>query len=245
MPRKIISRVKEVMKRKGFTVRELNVKTGIPQVTILNACSEKIIYCGLNILNALASEMNVSIKELFEEVDLSKNRLKKKIIKTDGTNISSVTRKLINLIMKMSRSDKDKLLEKFNEFKKTPTKKSNAANVTTDLIELVMNMSLDDRCLLLGDFMSYTGMTKRKYGRSKYLKPVHFSVKGILYQGNTKNISRGGVFIETKDQAGNFSVGDPVTINLEHPRTHKYFKTTGKIIWIAKNGIGISFDEIL
>jgi Tfp pilus assembly protein PilZ/lambda repressor-like predicted transcriptional regulator len=245
VPPKIISRVQAVMTEKGLTVRDLNVKTGLPHATIRNACSEKIIYCGLNILNLLASAMGVSVKDLFAEVDLSPNKPALPKIKTSGTNISVVTNRLIRLVMQMSHADKDKLLEKFNELKKGGERRSNTANVTTDLIELVMKMSLEDRCQLLSDLMSYTGMTKRKYGRSKYIKPVHFSVKGVLYQGNTKNISRGGVFIEAKGQSQHFSVGDSITINLEHPQTRKYVKITGSIVWIAENGFGVRFDETL
>ncbi len=234
------------MAQKGLTVRELNEKTGVPQVTIQNACSERIAYCGLNTLARLASALDVSIKDLFDEVDLSpENKPLQKKIMTSGANISVVTNRLIGLVMKMSRSDKGKLLEKFNEFKKLPEKKSSTANITTDLIELIMKMSLEERCQLLSDLMSYTGTTKRKYGRSKYLSPVHFSVKDVLYQGNTKNISLGGVFIEAKGHTGHFSVGDRITLNLEHPRTRKYVKITGSIAWIAEHGIGVSFDKTL
>ena len=243
MAKKIISKVKEIMDQKGLTMPELRNKTGLPHVSILNACSARIEFCGLNILNKIASAMNVSIKDLFHEVDLAKQaRPQRKIRMTGDANISSVTEQLIKIIMKMSTTDKDKLLEKFNELKKTPTKKVNIANVTTELIQLITKMSLEDRCKILGDFISYTGTTKRKYGRREFIRPVDFTVKGSLSHGFTKNISRGGVFIETKNANILFSAGDPIKINLEHPELHRHFNVTGKIIRTAKNGIGVQFD---
>lgn len=243
MAKKIISKVKEIMDQKGFTMPELRNKTGLPHVSISNACSARIEFCGLNILNKIASAMNVPIKDLFHEVDLSKKaKPQRKERMTGEANISSVTNQLIKIIMKMSTTDKDKLLATFNEFKKTPTKKINVKNVTTELIELITTMSLEDRCKILGDFISFTGTTKRKYGRREFIRPVDFTVKGSLFRGFTKNISRGGVFIDINNAMKHFSAGDPIKMNLEHPEIHKHFNVTGKIIRTAKSGIGVEFD---
>lgn len=245
MSKKIVSKVKDVMGHKGLTMRDLKDKTGLPPVVIMNACSERILYCGLNILQQIAAAMNVSIKDLFEEIDLAKSARPEKKIRTDDTNISDVTRQLINLIMKMSSTDKGKLLEKFTDLNKTASKKSDLANVTTDLIELIMKMNLPERCELLGEFIAYTGQSKRKYSRSPYFRQVHLSISGRVYQANTKDISRTGVFIEIGTGKHTFTVGDALIINMEHPDTSKYAKIPGKIIRIAKNGIGVEFDHPL
>lgn len=243
MAKKIISKVKEIMDQKGLTIPELRNKTGLPQVSISNACSARIEFCGLNILNKIASAMNISIKDLFHEVDLAKQaRPQRKKRMTGETNISSVTNQLIKIIMKMSTTDKDKLLDTFNELNKTPTQKVNITNVTTELIELVTKMSLENRCKILGDFISYTGTTRRKYGRREFIRSVDFTVKGSLFRGYTKNISRGGVFIETKNAKELLAPGDPIKMNLEHPELHRNFNVTGKIVRTANNGIGVEFD---
>ena len=243
MAKKIISKVKEIMDKKSMTTAELRNKTGLPHVAISNACSARIEFSGLNILNKIASAMNVSIKDLFHEVDLTKQvRPQQKQRSTGDANISSVTNQLIKMIMSMSTTDKDKLLNTFNKLKKTPTQKVNTSNITTELIQLITKMSLEDRCKILGDFISYTGTTKRKYGRREFIRSVDFNVKGSLFHGYTKNISRGGVFIETKNASTLFSAGDPIKMNLEHPELHKNFNVTGKIIRTATNGIGVQFD---
>lgn len=245
MPVKIISKVKEIMGREGLTMRDLKEKTGLSPVIIMNACSERILYCGLNILQQIASAMNVSIKELFEEIDLSKGAELKRKTRTDDTNISDVTRQLINLIMKMSSSDKGKLLEKFNDLNKTASKKSDMANVTTDLIELIMQMTLPERCELLGEFIAYTGQSKRRYSRTPYLRSVHLNISGRVFQANTRDISRTGVFIEIGTSKLSFAVGDEIIINMEHPDTSKHVKLPGRIKRITKNGIGVEFDHYL
>jgi len=228
MAKKIISKVKEVMNEKGITTAELRNKTGLPHVAISNACSARIEFSGLNILNKIASAMNVSIKDLFHEVDVSKQAApKRKPRNTGDANISSVTNQLIKMIMKMSTTDKDKLLKTFNEIKKSPIQKINTSNITTELIQLITKMSLEDRCKILGEFISYTGTTKRKYGRREFIRSVDFTVKGSLFHGYTKNISRGGVFIETKNASTLFAAGDPIKMNLEHPELHRNFNVTG------------------
>ena len=242
---KIKSNLKELMARKGLKISELREKTGLPHVAIVNACSERIEFIGLNVLSKIASAMDVPIKELFEEQNLSKKKSIPKKTTTGETNISSVTEQLIRIIMNMSATDKDKLMEKYNELKKSPAQKNDMSNVTTNLVDLVMTMSLEDRCKLLGDFISYSGQTKRKFSRKEYFRPVPFTVNGRLFHGSTRNISIGGVFLEIKDAKNQFSVGDKIKMNLEHPETYQHFNVNGIIVRIVNAGLGICFDEPL
>jgi transcriptional regulator with XRE-family HTH domain len=245
MPQKIISRVKDVMGRQGMTMRDLKEQTGLSPVIIMNACSERICYCGLNILQQIAAALNVSIKELFDETGLSKKHRPEKKNQQGGTNISHVTRQLVNLIMQMSSKDKDKLLEKFNSLNKSPSKKSDISNVTTDLIELIMKMNLAERCELLGEFIAYTGQSRRKYSRIPYLRSVYLNINNRMIQASTRDISKTGVFIDIGTGFHSFSVGDPLVMHMEHPYTSKHVRLPGKIKRIAKNGIGVEFDQPL
>jgi transcriptional regulator with XRE-family HTH domain len=242
---KISSNLKELMDRKGLRIQELRERTGLPHIAILNACSEKIEYCGLNVLSKIASAMGVPIKDLFEEQIPSAIKPVSRRGTAGETNISSVTEQLISIIMKLSTTDKDKLNEKYNELRKTPAAKSDISNVTTNLVDLIMTMSLEERCKLLGDFISYSGQTKRKFTRKEYFRPVPFTVNGKLYHGSTRNISMGGAFIEIKDAKNQFAIGDTIKMNIEHPETYQHFNINGKIVRIAKAGIGVCFEESL
>ncbi len=242
---KIKSNLKELMSRKGLKTPKLSKKTGLPHIAIVNACSERIEFTGLNVLSKIAFALDVPIKELFEEKNLSKNKPVTKKATTCDTNISSVTEQLISIIMKMKTNDKDKLIEKYNELKKSPTQISDISNVTTHLVDLIMTMSLGERCQLLGDFISYSGQTKRKFSRKEYLRPVPFTINSKLYHGSTLNISMGGVFIDIKDAKNQFAAGNTIKMNLEHPETYQHFNVNGTIVRISKAGIGVCFDEPL
>lgn len=243
---KIRSNVKELMARKGIQVQELREKTGLPHVVILNACSDKIEFCGLNILTKIAAALESSVKELFEEVlPAPKTASAWKKPQSGETSISAVTEQLLTIITKLSTTDKDKLLGKLNELKKTPGKIVDSTNVTKELIGMIMDMTLDDRCRLLGDFIALSGTTKRKYTRQDFFRPVPFTLNGRLYHGSTRNISMSGVFIEFKDPKAQFAVGDAIKMNIEHPDTFKHLNKDGRIVRIAKDGFGVEFNETL
>lgn len=242
---KIKSAVKDIMSRKGISIPELREKTGLPHVAILNACSEKIEFCGLNILSKIAQALDTPIKDLFDEERITKKKQVYKTQKGSDTSISSVTEQLIQIIMKLSTNDKDKLVQKYNELKKSPSAKSDISNVTTHLVDLIMTMNLEDRCKLLGDFISYGGQTKRKFTRKEFFRPVPFTVNGRLYHGSTRNISLGGVFIEIKDAKKLFKIGDSIKMNIEHPETFQHFNVDGTIVRIVNEGMGVGFSEPL
>jgi hypothetical protein len=109
--KKIISNVIEVMGRKGWDMRDLTDITGLESRVVMNACSEQILYCDLNILQRIASALDVSIKELYDEIVFIKNARSAEKIQRDETHISDVTHQLINLIMQMSLIEKKNLLE--------------------------------------------------------------------------------------------------------------------------------------
>ena len=244
---KIKSLVKEVMAQKGFGIKEISAAAGLPHVVILNACSEKIEFCGLGMLNKIASALDVAIKDLFEEIPPVKTKAHapRKKAQSGETSISAVTEQLLTTITKLSTTDKDRLLGKLNELKKTPGKILDTTNATKELIEMIMGMSLDDRCQLLGDFVALSGQSKREYTRRDFFRPVPFTLNGRLYHGSTRNISGGGAFIEFKDARVQFSLGDTIKMNIEHPDTFKHLNKNGKIVRLAKDGFGVQFDETL
>lgn len=242
---KIRSSVKEIMTRKGISIPVLREKTGLPHVVVLNACSQKIEFCGLNVLSKIAEALETPIKELFDEERITKTKPSFKTQKGSETSISSVTEHLIQIIMKLSATDKEKLVQKYNELKKSPSAISDIPNVTTHLVDLIMTMNLEDRCKLLGDFISCGGQTKRKFARKNFFRPIPFTLNGRLYHGSTRNISLGGVFIEIKDAKKLFTIGDSIKMNIEHPETFQHRNVDGKIVRIVNDGMGVSFDENL
>ncbi len=79
-----------------------------------------------------------------------------------------------------------------------------------------------------------TTKKRRKFIRGLIDIPVEFSVQGRFYDGLIKNISKGGVFIET---SGMFSVGQEISL---------YFgkeNITSTVIWVDPKGFGVKFRK--
>jgi len=60
----------------------------------------------------------------------------------------------------------------------------------------------------------------------------------ICYKDYIKDISAGGVFIETRMP---FSVGQEVSLAFPLPNYQKYIKIIGEIVRISPHGIGVKF----
>jgi DNA-binding Xre family transcriptional regulator len=64
----ITSKVKEIMQKRKFTVRQFVERTGLSSATITNARDERITKCRIQVLAAIADALGVKVKDLFEEV---------------------------------------------------------------------------------------------------------------------------------------------------------------------------------
>lgn len=60
------SNIPELMKKKGFTIRKFEEKTGLSHVTILRTRSS-IDNCRLDTLHKIATALGVKVDDLFED----------------------------------------------------------------------------------------------------------------------------------------------------------------------------------
>ena len=79
------------------------------------------------------------------------------------------------------------------------------------------------------------GIEKRTEPRKPYSGNIFFTSTNGLNEGRLKNVSRYGMFIETK--AG-LPVGEVITIALPHLKD-KNLKCKGQIMWRNSQGCGI------
>jgi Tfp pilus assembly protein PilZ len=164
----------------------------------------------------------------------------------ENINISSVTKELISAVMKMSGDEKYLLLRNKSGQKQSVSTFFNPKTITKQAIELITTMSLEEKCKLLGELKTSKGQSRRQFTRQDYVTPVHLVVKGTLINAYTKNISKGGVFIDTsRAYELKFMPGDAITMNFDHPQFKRPIKITGKIVRVTKAGVGVSFDEYL
>ena len=81
----------------------------------------------------------------------------------------------------------------------------------------------------------------RKYPRKPCLKSVFFNCGDQRYGGLIKNISRGGVFIETADK---FLFGQSIELIIPKSRIVRGNPIPGWIVHLSGDGIGVTFKRI-
>jgi hypothetical protein len=81
----------------------------------------------------------------------------------------------------------------------------------------------------------------RKYPRKPCLKSVFFNCGDQRYGGLIKNISRGGVFIETLDK---FFFGQSIELVIPNTRIDRGKPIPGWIVHLSETGIGVTFKRI-
>jgi Tfp pilus assembly protein PilZ len=92
---------------------------------------------------------------------------------------------------------------------------------------------------------------KRKHNRKTCDKTTFFATREKLYEGFVKNISLGGVFVQSPDS---FSPGEILTLavpcasnaegsKLKEPFKDEDIKMKCKVIWNNTDGFGMAFME--
>jgi Tfp pilus assembly protein PilZ len=81
----------------------------------------------------------------------------------------------------------------------------------------------------------------RQYPRKPCLKSVFFTCGDQQCAGVIKNISRGGVFIETDN---NFFFGQSIELVIPNKRIGRDKPIPGWIVHLSGNGIGVTFRRI-
>ena len=88
----------------------------------------------------------------------------------------------------------------------------------------------------VGEFQGWQDL--RKHPRISYPKAVFFTSQDQYYQGFIYNISRGGVFIETKDI---FTVGQIIKLVIPGTKIDNGVMLKAKIVHCSETGVGVTF----
>jgi hypothetical protein len=82
----------------------------------------------------------------------------------------------------------------------------------------------------------------RKHPRRAYVKLVYFTSENQFYKGLARDISRHGVFVETK---GNFNVGQTIKLVVPGTKIDNGVMLKGEVIHLNQTGIGVKFKTLL
>jgi hypothetical protein len=81
---------------------------------------------------------------------------------------------------------------------------------------------------------------KRRYIRRPLYKEIGYVVAGVEYIDMVRDVSFEGVFIETRNR---FVVGQTVQLEIPMINSPKFIRTTGVIVRVTQNGVGIKFTK--
>jgi len=107
---------------------------------------------------------------------------------------------------------------------------------------LIENLSEDKKKELLEVLLEWQQVEQRDDERIPCLIPVDYADKKRVYRDFIQDLSKGGVFIETREP---LTIGEQISMTFAMPETQNHFKVSGKIVRAAKEGIGIKFDNKL
>ena len=87
-----------------------------------------------------------------------------------------------------------------------------------------------------------TGQELRKFPRKILTRAILFTDQNRYFAAITKNISKGGIFIETRDK---FKKGQIIKLVIAHTKITKGVILKGSIVHLRKQGFGLKFLSIL
>ena len=129
-----------------------------------------------------------------------------------------------------------------DDFKSIPAQ----AEVTDRLIDVIKNLPYRRQSELL-DLLEKEKPEKtveneqRRHSRKDTLLPVDYASYDKSFRDFIRDISEGGVFIETKQP---LMPGHKIAMTFMTTDNQHHFKINGKIVRYVQDGIGVKFDKI-
>lgn len=86
-------------------------------------------------------------------------------------------------------------------------------------------------------------MDLRRHSRVPFAEPIVFVLKGKdeRHTGTSRDISLGGMFIETATQA---AFGAEIVVHVHVPGEAQAFALPGIVRWVGKEGMGVQFGML-
>jgi len=118
----------------------------------------------------------------------------------------------------------------------------NGLSLTERVKSLVDNLPEEKKELLLNLLLEWQQKEQRDDPRIPCLVAVDYYDQNRIYRDFIQDLSRGGIFIETKES---FEQGQKISLTFTLPSSQSHFKTSGEIVRTTQTGIGIQFANKL
>ena len=119
---------------------------------------------------------------------------------------------------------------------------SNSNSIILSLMERILAMNDEQRLDLLSKLEELPSedlsLGDRNDVRKGFEKDISFSVQDRSYQAICKDISNGGLFIQTSEV---FTLGQTVLLNIPFSDDSREIKVPAEIVRVSKQGIGVRF----
>lgn len=119
---------------------------------------------------------------------------------------------------------------------------SSSNSIILRLMELILAMNHEQRLDLLSKLEEVPteglSLGDRNEVRKDFDKNISFSVQDREYSAICKDISNGGIFIQTNEV---FTVGQAVVLNIPFSDGNREIKVPAEIVRVSMNGIGLKF----
>ncbi|MBW1803928.1 MAG: PilZ domain-containing protein [Deltaproteobacteria bacterium] len=113
------------------------------------------------------------------------------------------------------------------------------SRVVARLHELIEEMSEEEQRDLLSELEEKAYQKKREHERKPFPATVDYSTAKGAYRDFIKDISDGGVFIETPRP---HSIGERISMTFLLPEHEKRINVQGVIVRVDEGGIGVKFE---
>ena len=106
------------------------------------------------------------------------------------------------------------------------------------LVEIIGSMTEAQCHCLFNKLQEILPADQRRYPRTPCSIPVDYTTRNGLFEGFIKDISKGGVFIETR---ANLDVGETIKLTFSSPTQSNQIKIAGRVVRKNMLGAGVEF----
>ena len=121
----------------------------------------------------------------------------------------------------------------------------NETSTREKLIAIIDEMSGEERLILWEQLEKRPPSERRKHPRKQYLTDVRYVGGDRIYKDFIRNISLGGLLIQTHEKRNALNLGQAVTLSVPFPKEKHYTRIIGEIVRISSQEIGIKFKKVI
>jgi len=112
------------------------------------------------------------------------------------------------------------------------------------LLAIINDMTDEEQQDLIKELEERQARDMRRYERKSQSMPVEYVAQEHSSRGVIKDISIGGVLLETSEIGGSFSIGEDIILSIQYPNQGKYIKIRGEVVRIEPQRIGVKFKKV-